>query len=137
MERDLLLSLWRRRGLGVRGLLIQRIDDLAGTCIVKAFPRLVLNGARISFQMIHMILQTGIFFLQLINFLLQSLVFTAFLLVNSYAIVPQNDVIAEQHSDDDRQNAGDTTARRKQDHQKFDATFDRRLRIGTAVGQIA
>ena len=78
---------------------------------MQSFPGLMFDGSGISFQVVHVLFELGVFFLQLINFLLEGFVFRALLLVFGDAVVAENDAKPKEHCKDDCQAAGNATPR--------------------------
>lgn len=86
---------------GIGGLVVQRVDDLTGAGVVQALASFVLDGIGIILQMIDVVLHPSIFILQLFDLLLQGFVFHALLLVCGNAVLPENNVIAEEDRQQD------------------------------------
>lgn len=74
----------------------QGINHFTWAGVVKLFPGFVHNCVGIALQPFYVRLQLTVLLLQFFNSLRKLLVFEPFLLVDRYAIVPGNRIVAEQ-----------------------------------------
>ena len=88
----------RRRLRGGR----ERVDDLAGARVAKLFARFPLDGLRIGFQALNILLQPLVLALQRLNLRVECAAFRLLLVIGEHAVRPEDEMPGEhtgQHSD--------------------------------------
>ncbi len=114
---------------GVRG---QVDDHLAGLGVMQFFPRLALNFLGVRLQALDLLAHLLVFLLQVLDFLLQSAVFGAFLLPHGDAVL----AVDHMPRDQQRQHHGHAGSRRPPQPLCPDqGTLAQRRRLGVCLGR--
>lgn len=99
-----------RAGSGVGRGVWERVDDLAGTSVVELFARFVFDGVGVALQVVDVLAETLILFLQFEHLLLEGFGFFALMGESGEAVVPKDNSVGHDQGESRCGNGGGTAA---------------------------